>query len=76
MAVAAGTGSRQWDTDTGQHTDNKLNHPDWVQGVAGNKKGEFEVEAQFLSKFVITYKQWLHFLKLLLKGTKKRGSVS
>jgi hypothetical protein len=30
-----------------------LNADSTVQGVAGNKKGEFEVEAQFLSKIHI-----------------------
>jgi hypothetical protein len=45
-----------------------------LQGVAGNKMGEFEVEAQFLSKFeIITYTQWLHFHKLLLKGTQNEA---
>jgi hypothetical protein len=42
-----------------------------VQGVAGNKKSEFEVEAQFLSK--LHTKNGYFLLKLLLKGTKNEA---
>jgi hypothetical protein len=42
-----------------------------LQGVAGNKKGEFEVEAQFLSKLHTNDDKIL--LKLLLKGTKNEA---
>jgi hypothetical protein len=40
-----------------------------VQGAAGNKKGEFGVDAQF---FLANYiqKMVIFLLKLLLKGTK------
>jgi hypothetical protein len=38
-----------------------------IQGIAGNKEGEFKVEAQFLSKSHTNNAYF--FLKLLLKGT-------
>jgi hypothetical protein len=40
------------------------------EGVAGNKKGEFEVEAQFLSK-LHTNNAYILLILLLLKGTIK-----
>jgi hypothetical protein len=42
-------------------------HRHCYRGVAGNKKGEFEAEAQFLSK--LHTNNGLNLLKLLLKGT-------
>jgi hypothetical protein len=42
-----------------------------IQGVAGIKKGEFEVEAQFLSKLNTNNSSLL--LKFLLKGTKNEA---
>jgi hypothetical protein len=45
--------------------------PGGVQGVAGNKKGEFEAEAQFLSK--LHTKNGSNLLKLLLKGTENEA---
>jgi hypothetical protein len=41
-----------------------------IQGIAGNKEGEFKVEAHFLSK-LHTINSYF-FLKLRLKGTKSR----
>jgi hypothetical protein len=34
-----------------------------IQGIAGNKEGEFGLRLSFLANYI-------HFLKLLLKGTK------
>jgi hypothetical protein len=42
-----------------------------AQGVAGNKKGEFEVEVQFLNKLDTNNGYFLP--KLLLKGTKNEA---
>jgi hypothetical protein len=42
-----------------------------LQGVAGNKKGEFEVEAQLLRKLYTNNGKFL--LKILLKGTQNEA---